>query len=99
MDAGPLHRFTILTDEGPVLAHNCTQALARDVITEKLDLAAEKWPVWMQVHDELVACVPEAQAQACHDDMQAIMRAPISWWPEVPLDAEGGIGDNYKEAK
>jgi len=34
LDAGPNRRFTIITDEGYVCVHNCTQAVAREVLAE-----------------------------------------------------------------
>jgi DNA polymerase I-like protein with 3'-5' exonuclease and polymerase domains len=93
---------------GGKLTENVVQALARIVITDqwiKIKNRAIKErifyrsPVVGQVHDELIACVPEAAAQ----DMQALMieemhRAP-SWAAGLPVACEAGIGKRYGDAK
>ena len=80
---------------------NLVQALARDVIAEhavKFFKATKLRPA-LTVHDELVYIVPEAQAQERLDELQNIMRAGVSWWPELITWSEGDIADTYGEAK
>jgi hypothetical protein len=80
---------------------NIVQALARDVIA---DCAFEVFrrtklrPCHM-VHDELVYIVPDAEAQAVLDEVQAVMRTPPSWWPELVTWSEGDIANTYGQAK
>lgn len=53
----------------------------------------------LQSHDELAFIVPEAEAEAhlkvCIEEMS---KSP-SWAPDMPMGAEGNIGDSYGEAK
>ncbi len=50
----------------------------------------------MQVHDELVFEVPEAQLSAVTERVQALMSAAADL--KVPLLVDAGIGDNWDEA-
>jgi len=52
-NCGPRSRFMILTEEGPVLVHNCTQATARDLMLPAL-LRLEKrgYRPLLEVYDE-----------------------------------------------
>jgi len=86
---------------GAKVVENIVQALARDI------LAHQVLTLWQEtgyrpsllVHDEIVLVVPEGEADAALAKTLEIMRRPIPWWEELPLWAEGGIGDNYGEAK
>lgn len=53
----------------------------------------------LQVHDELVYVVPEQFATVMLRLVINEMSLPPKWMPNVPLDAEGGIGGNYGECK
>lgn len=53
----------------------------------------------MQVHDELVYCVPEADGEAFDKFMEQCFNEPIDWCPELPLASEGGIGKSYGDLK
>jgi DNA polymerase I-like protein with 3'-5' exonuclease and polymerase domains len=80
---------------------NIVQHLARHVLSDNMLEARQQtgyWPVHT-VHDELIYIVPEDQAQAQLDTVQAVMRTPPVWWPELVVYSEGSIGDNYGEAK
>jgi hypothetical protein len=80
---------------------NIVQHLARHVLSDNMIEARQQtgyWPVHT-VHDELIYIVPEDQAQAQLDTVQAVMRTPPVWWPELVTWSEGSIGDNYGEAK
>ena len=86
---------------GPKVVENIVQALARDI------LAYQALTLWQEtgalpallVHDEIVLVADESEAEAMLNKTLEIMRRPIPWWPELPLWAEGGIGDNYGSAK
>ena len=84
---------------GGKLTENIVQAIARDCLAEKL-LMLEPYdnirPV-MHIHDEIVAEVPEDQAEACYQKMIDIMREPISWAQGLPLNADGFISKYYKK--
>ena len=80
---------------------NIVQALARDVIAEhavKFFKATGMRPA-LTVHDELVYVVPEDSAEQSLEQLQAIMRQGVSWWPELITWSEGDIASCYGEAK
>lgn len=53
--------------------------------------------VALQVHDEIVACVPEPYADELLAKMLELMTAVPDWCPGLPLDAEGGWAKNYSK--
>jgi hypothetical protein len=80
---------------------NYVQFLARDAFQEKVMLCKWKYNIRaaLTVYDEMVAVVPEAQAEWALEKMLEVFCEPISWWPQVVLFAEGDIADNYADAK
>ena len=54
----------------------------------------------LQIHDELIVEVPEANAQAAAERLSALMVDTAAWGIElaVPLVADAGIGRNWGEA-
>lgn len=90
---------------GGSIVENICQHLARNIIADQWLKAAAwckshapGWRVVLQVHDEIVLVGPEAQAERVNEAVIGIMSQSPSWWPEVPLAAEGGIGDTYGDA-
>ena len=86
---------------GPKLDENIVQHLARHVLSDNMievRRQTEYWPVHT-VHDELIYIAPEDKAGELLDTVQAVMRTPPAWWPELVVYSEGSIGDNYGEAK
>lgn len=91
---------------GAKLLENCCQALARVQITDVMIKIAALRPHWtclLQVHDELIYEVPEAEAEECRVMVTKMMADARRWnqyfdWP-LPLDAEGGVADSYGEIK
>ncbi len=80
---------------------NLVQHLSRFVLSDAM-LEFEKqtgYPVALCVHDEIVAVVPEADAENALGVMQKIMRTPPAWFPELVVWSEGDIADTYGEAK
>ena len=80
---------------------NIVQHLARCVIADnalEMQRSTGLIPALM-VHDELVYVVPADQAQSTLDKVQAIMRTPPVWWPELLTWSEGDIADTYGDAK
>jgi hypothetical protein len=84
---------------GSKVFQRVTQSLARDIMAENILTASKKYHVVGTVHDELLLLVPEEQAEQALVDVIEIMRTPPAWAPDLPLDAEGGIGDSYGDAK
>jgi DNA polymerase bacteriophage-type len=80
------------------LAENYAQALARDVFSDMmLRVEAAGVPIIMHVHDEMVAEVPEAEAEEKLATMLAIMHSPPDWAPDLPVAAEGKILNYYSK--
>lgn len=55
--------------------------------------------VVLMVHDEAVLCVDENIADHCLKRSIEVFSEQVKWWPQLPVAAEGGIGDRYSEAK
>lgn len=95
-NAGPKHCFTVLSDHGPILVHNCTQAIARDCLAVSLLRLADKgYNVVFHVHDEAIVEAPADGADV--KEVCKIMGAPISWAPGLPLRADGFSSNFYKK--
>jgi DNA polymerase len=81
---------------GGLLAENLTQCLARIDITESMNrMARAGLRLVLQVHDEVVACVPDDQAEEAYQTMLACMTERPVWAPSLPLAAEGGVDERY----
>jgi hypothetical protein len=90
---------TLLT--GPKVVENMVQALARDSIFECcLDFyqRAGLRPA-LRVHDELVYVMDAHRAGALLDELQAVMRTPPRWWPQLVVWSEGAAAPSYGQAK
>lgn len=81
---------------GPKFVENATQAVARDLLCEKI-VALEQagLPVVFSIHDEVVCDVPKDKASL--DKMVEIMSAPVSWAEGLPLAADGWVDDKFKK--
>lgn len=97
LNCGPNNRFTVLTDYGPVIVHNCCQTLARDVLMPALQTAEKRGylPV-LSVHDEAICEAPdtdEFDAQGLID----ILATNPAWATGLPLAAAGFETARYKK--
>jgi DNA polymerase len=78
------------------ITENIVQAIARDVLAEAMILLHRRGvPLIATMHDELIAEVPEAEADHTYDLMQRIMRTSPGWAPDLPLDAAGFVARRY----
>lgn len=84
---------------GGKLIENVVQALARIVVFEQMLAIARRHRVVLTVHDEVVCCVPEAEAESARVFMIEQMSKPPVWAPGLPIACEAHIGDSYGEAK
>lgn len=85
---------------GGLLTENLVQSLARDVVAEQaLAIQAAGYRIVTTTHDEVVACVPEAQGETALAVMLDAMKKPPAWCADLPLNAEGGIARRYGDAK
>lgn len=97
-DCGPNHCFTVLSNKGPMLVHNCTQGIARDILAESLlRLDAAGYKIRFHVHDEVIVEVEGSRAEEALKDVTRIMCTTPDWAAELPLSAEGFISEFYKK--
>lgn len=95
-DCGPNNRFMVLTNYGPVIAHNCTQAAARDVLSEAIvKVENELYPVVMHVHDEIVAECRIGEGDLT--EFETIMAEVPEWASGLPIAVEGWKGERYRK--
>lgn len=97
LDCGPRHRFVVLTKAGPMIVHNCVQAIARDCLREAmLNLEHDGWDMRFTVHDEIVCSEPEHSGRGW-ERMAAQMAMPIDWAPGLLLRADGYECEFYQK--
>ena len=84
---------------GGKLVENCVQAIARDCLADTIErLEAAGLPVIFHVHDEVIIDItPWADNGTMLDLVCSIMRTPISWAPDLPLNADGWVGHYFKK--
>lgn len=82
---------------GGKVVENVTQALARLIIGEQMLRIGKKYRVVLTVHDSIVCCVPDNEAEACKAYVEDCMRWVPAWAEGLPVDCEAGIGKNYGE--
>ena len=93
-------QFVYRTRKGPVHIHpakcyqNVIQALARCVMGEAMVRVNRKYPVGLTIHDALYCVVPFEEAEEARRFIINELRKPPAWMPDIPLDAEGGYGEN-----
>jgi DNA polymerase I-like protein with 3'-5' exonuclease and polymerase domains len=82
---------------GGLVVENCVQALARIIMTDAMLHINKRYRVVLTVHDEILCCVPDEEAEACFDFMQKCMTMPPEWAPDLPLAVSGGWANNYSK--
>lgn len=81
---------------GGKLVENIVQAIARDCLAIAIEnLESAGFPVVFHVHDEVVIDCSAEKADL--DAVTRIMTAPIPWAPDLPLNADGWVGDFFKK--
>jgi DNA polymerase len=94
-NAGSRSRFMVMGDTGPFIVSNCTQAVARDIMSEAMLRAFRRIGVvpCMTVHDELV--YPVKPEQVSRRAMEALMLEPPPWAGGLPLAGENKLMRRY----
>jgi DNA polymerase I-like protein with 3'-5' exonuclease and polymerase domains len=59
----------------------------------------KRYPCVLTVHDEVVALVPEAEAEEAEAWVLAQMVKEPPYMPGIPLAAETGVAQRYGDAK
>ena len=93
-------QYAYQTRKGKVSIHaakcyqNVIQALARCVMGEAMVRVHKKYPIALTIHDALYVAVPTEEAEEARRFIITELRKAPEWLPDMPLDAEGGIGDS-----
>jgi DNA polymerase len=81
---------------GGGLTENIVQAFCRDAFLEAmLRIQDQGYPTALRVHDELVICVPEDEAEKVLEIAIKEMSVTPVWAAGLPLGAEGNISQRY----
>lgn len=85
---------------GGTICENVVQAMARIILTRaEIRLAKLGLKAALQVHDELVYCVPETHVPAVKHAVEIAMTDRVDWMPKLPIAVEIGVGDAYGGCK
>lgn len=89
LNCGPRNRFTVLTDFGPVVVHNCCQTIARDILAPALQVSENRGylPV-LTVHDEILTEAPDNDKYSAAGLVEILATNP-GWAKGLPLAAAG----------
>jgi DNA polymerase len=81
---------------GGKLVENIVQAICRDLLVEAM-LACERagLPIVVHVHDEIVAEVPAAEAEAALRRLAEAMSRPPAWAAGFPIEVEAFTAERY----
>ena len=92
-------RWKRIETYGGKLVENCVQAIARDCLADAIErLEAAGLPVVFHVHDEVVIDVaPWTDEDTMLQTVVDIMRRPIAWAPDLPLNADGWVGQFFRK--
>lgn len=99
MGVNDKNKWGLIETYGGKLVENCVQAIARDCLAEAIEhLEAAGFPIVFHVHDEVVIDMPPIMDGDCLlETVKKIMTAPIPWAPDLPLNADGWVGEYFKK--
>lgn len=90
-------KWSDLNTYGGKLVENIVQAIARDCLAETIHAVSPKYKIVLHVHDEIVAEVPEENAELSLKEITGIMGRRIPWAQELPLTADGYLTHYYRK--
>lgn len=86
----------MISNCGPMLVHNCVQAVARDCLAEAITrLEAAGYHVVFHIHDEIVVDAPPERQDL--EAMEALMAEVPEWAAGLPLNADGWVNEFFKK--
>ena len=81
---------------GGVIAENITQAVCRDILTDRMQaLETAGLPVRLHVHDEAVSEVSAKSAKTKQKTFDKILNTAPAWATGFPLKTESEITERY----
>jgi DNA polymerase len=81
------------------LVNNCTQGLARIVMSDAMLRVSKRYDILFTVHDELGIIAPEQEAEEAKAFVTEQMVAVPKWMSGIPLNCEVGYAKRYGLAK
>lgn len=84
---------------GGKVIENVCQALARCVIGDQMLLINNKYRTVLTVHDSVIACVPESEAEEAQQYVEKCMRYVPIWAKGLPLECESGMAKAYGDCE
>tara|TARA_R100001460_G_scaffold226_3_gene1008 strand:- start:1585 stop:3417 length:1833 start_codon:yes stop_codon:yes gene_type:complete len=84
---------------GGKVIENVCQALARCVIGDQMLLINNKYRAVLTVHDSVIACVPESEAEEAQQYVEKCMRYVPTWAEGLPLECESGVANAYGDCE
>ncbi len=79
---------------GGKLTENIVQAIARDCLAHSINLLEQAgFPIVFHIHDEVVIEMPTDKADL--SAVTQVMRQTPPWATDLPLDADGWVGDYF----
>ena len=97
-DYGRIKKYTF----GGKQTENAVQALARIITMNaatRIRRITKHRPLAGQIHDQLIYIVPASEGIHMRDIVLTEMARSLDWWHDLPLAAEGGIGDNLMDIR
>lgn len=96
LDCGPRNQFAVMNPDGVILiAHNCTQAVAADIMCNGAQNAENAdYGVMALIHDQALAYTAEGQTA---EEFTSLLTKMPSWAEGLPIEAEGGLVPFYKK--
>jgi len=82
---------------GGLMAENAVQALARIVVGWQMLRLAERWPVALMAHDEVVLVVPGSEADEAGAFAEAQFSKAPAWAAGLPVKGEAGVFERYEK--
>lgn len=92
------NRWERLRTYGGKLVENFVQATARDIIAAGMQRCEDAGlPVILTVHDELLAEVPEKEAQKTCQSLLSNLTKHDTWYADLPVKADAWVNGYYKK--
>tara|TARA_X000001382_G_scaffold130935_3_gene127980 strand:+ start:1514 stop:3334 length:1821 start_codon:yes stop_codon:yes gene_type:complete len=84
---------------GGKIIENVCQAIARCIIGEQMIKIANKYKVVLTVHDSIVCCVRDKEAEEAQQYIEECMRWTPEWAGGLPVNCESGKGKSYGDCE
>ena len=89
-------QWTTIETYGGKLVENIVQSIARDCLALTIEnLEKAGYPIVFHIHDEVVIDCPKDKANLA--EVIRIMTQPIVWAKDLPINADGWIGEFFRK--